>query len=329
MKEYDVYSKLTNKLFYVKVGEDEDEKGKYSVEESILYKTGYDDKAILILHELYVNTNFRRECLISLDYLIEKCGYKLNRDNRQSFKNTLEKLKELKLIEFESIDKSNELIAINTEEIILQATNYTQISDEELEVFNNVTNMRFKTTLLKLYLYLKARVFKRSINEKTGETYNIDIEFVPQTTYQSYETIAKYTNIGEGRIKKYIDTLQSLNLITYRKVGYRYKANDAKKKKTDCPNVYAINCLQEDIDEELRVGVKQCKYEQEQNGYVVTQESYKNHDSEKIGLYGSLVKKKNNNKITYEEMKQLKELQKEMQEYKSKYQEDEEIENLL
>lgn len=319
MANYDVFSKLTNELFYVKVGEDENGKGQYSCEESILYKTKYDDKVILILHELYINTNFRRQCLITLDYLIEKCGYKVDKDNRKSFKNTLEKLKELKLINFSEINKSNELILIDTEEIILQARDYTQLSDEEVVIFNNVADVRKKTTLLKLYLYLKARTTKRGNSVSTGKTRDIQVEFVPQTTYQSYETINKYTNISESRIKEYIDTLQNMKLITYRSFGKRYKGNDKNQKLTECPNVYAINNLQDDIEAELELGIKRCKYDQQKQGYVIVDREYKNNNRKINGKKGSLTKKLNNGTITEKEQKQYDNICTMQNEYKEAY----------
>lgn len=319
MADYDVFSKLTNELFYVKVGEDENGKGKYSHEESILYKTKYDDKVILILHELYINTNFRRKCLITLDYLIEKCGYKVDKDNRKSFKNILEKLKELNLINFSEINKSNELILINTEEVILQARDYTQLADEEVVIFNNVADVRKRTTLLKLYLYLKARTTKRGNSDSTGKTRDIQVEFVPQTTYQSYETINKYTNISESRIKEYIDMLQAMNLITYVSVGKRYKQTDKQQKLTEAPNVYAINILQDDIQAELELGVKRCKYDQQKQGYVIVDREYKNNNRKIYGKKGSLTKKLNNGSITEEEQKQYDDICKMQNEYKDTY----------
>jgi biotin operon repressor len=310
MKQYDdTFSKITNELFYVR--EESGDKINYSFEKSILYKTGYDDKVILILHELFLSTTLRRKSLITLDYLIEKCGYKLDKDNRKCFKDTLEKLKALEIINYNDFKKSNELIIIDTEQIMLNVEkNFTQLSDEEINKLDIIKDIRLKVSLLKLYLYLKARTKKRTTSE------DLNLYCKSQTTYQSYEVIERYTNISQSRIKTYIDKLQDIKLITYRKVGYRYKEQDLKKVKTECPNVYAINCLQDDIEAELEIGIKQCKHEQEEKGYIVTQETYKNHDNQKIGLYGSLIKKKNNNKITQKEIRQLIEIEKEMEEYK-------------
>lgn len=279
----DLFSKITNDLFYVK----KEDEGliKAFANESILYKTNYYNKVILILHNLYIGTNFNRECLITLDYLIHKCNYKTVKENRKSFKLILEKLRELELIRFEDIHKSNELIIINTEKLMLNQDNYTILTQYEIDVLSTVKDMRLMSTLLKLYLYLKVKVTKR----KEGE--DINMYATPQTTYQSYEFISKYTNISESRIKEYIDKLQDLGLIKYRNIGKRYKINDKYKKLTECPNVYALTILQEDIDSELELGVKRCKKKQLEDDYVVVNNNYKNNNRKTNGKKGALIKK--------------------------------------
>lgn len=316
MKQYkDAFSKITNQLFYVKVGEDENGKGQYSHEESILYKCNYDDKVILILHELFLNTTLKRECLITLDYLILTCGYKADKDNRKSFKNILKRLKDIELINFNEINKSNELIVIDTDGLMMLIGdgNYTILAGEELGILNSVTDVRKRTTLLKLYLYLKARTTKRTNDE------DINLNCTPQITYQAYETINKYTNISESRIKEYIDELQEMKLITYRNVGKRYKETDKHQKLNEAPNVYAINNLQDDIEAELELGIKQCKHDQQSKGYVVVDKEYKNNNREIFGKKGSLTKKINNGTITEEEQKQYDDICTMQNKYKEEY----------
>lgn len=297
----DLFSKITNDLFYVKK---EDNSGliKAFADESVLCKTNYDNKVILILYNLYICTNFNRECLITLDYLINKCNYKTVKENRKSFKLILEKLRELELISFEDIHKSNELIIVNTEKLMLNQDNYTILTQYEIDVLSAVKDMRLMSTLLKLYLYLKVKVTKR----KEGE--DINMYATPQTTYQSYEFINKYTNISESRIKEYIDKLQDLGLIKYRNIGKRYKINDKYKKLTECPNVYALTILQEDIDSELELGVKRCKKKQLEDDYVVVNNNYKNNNRKTNGKKGALIKKQNKGTITKSEKVELEEL---------------------
>ncbi|MBZ9693401.1 hypothetical protein [Clostridium sp. M14] len=296
----DLFSKITNDLFYVK----KEKEGliKTFADESVLYKTNYDNKVILILHNLYIGTNFNRECLITLDYLINKCNYKTVKENRKSFKLLLEKLRELELISFENINKSNELIILNTEKLMLNQGDYTILTQYEIDVLSNVKDTRLMSTLLKLYLYLKVRVTKR----KEGE--DINMYTTPQTTYQSYEFINKYTKISESRIKEYIDKLQDLGLIKYRNIGKRYKINDKYKKLTECPNVYALTILQDDIDSELDLGIKQCKKKQQEDGYIVVDNNYKNNNRKTNGKKGALIKKQNNGTITESEKVELEEL---------------------
>lgn len=319
MAKYDVYSQITNQLFYVVTGETVEGKKIYSEEGSILHSLGYDDKAIIILHELYVGSNYRRKFITTLDYLIEQCGYQVNKDSRKSFKNVLNNLKELKIINFENEIISGKMIEIDTEQLMLGSKEYFQIADEEIEIFKSISDLRLRTTLMKLYFYLKARVHKRGTSENTGETYDIQVEFQPQTTYQSYDIIHKYTNITEGRIKNYIDMLQEMNLITYRNFGKRYRINDTQQKLTECPNVYAVNNLQDDIEAELELGVKRCIKNQQEKGYVVVKKEYKNNDRKINGKKGSLIKKQKNNTINEEELKELNDIIAKENEYRETY----------
>lgn len=294
MANYEVYSQLTNEVFYTTVKD----------KRSLLHAFGYDGKIFLILHMLYIKTDFSRECVTTLDYLIEKCGYQVNKDSRKNFKGILYKLKELGLINFEDDEiVSGQMIEIDTEELLL-SDKFFQVANEEIEQFKIINDLRQRTTLIKLYFYLKSRVYKRSVREAISD--------VPQVTYQSYELIEKYTGISQARIKEYIDLLQGMKLITYRKAGYRYKADDNKKIKTECPNVYAINNLQKDINIELDFGVKRCIYNQRKQGYIVTNKGYKEHDNKKIGVYGALKKKQKNNTITDTELVELRKLEKDI-----------------
>lgn len=311
MASYEVYSQLPNEVFYALDG------GKYRENGSLLHEFEYDGKIILILHTLYVKTDFARECVTTLEYLIEKCGYKVTNDSRKKFKDILNKLKEIGLINFKDEIVSGKMMEIDTEQLLL-SSNFFQASNEEMEKFKTVEDLRLRTTLVKLYFYLKARVYKRGIDIDTGERHNTNVEREPQVTYQSYELIEKYTGISQARIKNYIDILQDMKLITYRKPGYRYKADDKNKIKTECPNVYAINNLQEDIDAELEFGVKRCIYNQREQGYVVTNQGYKEHDNKKIGLYGALMKKQKNNTITANELIKLNKLEKDINASKNK-----------
>jgi predicted transcriptional regulator len=304
------FSQLTNEIFYLKDENNDDKK----IEQGSIINTIQDDKVIIILHELYVNSSFRRTYNLNLDFFIEQCGYQVNQKSKKNFEQVLNKLKDNKLINFDSIN--NKIISIDIEPLILKSSkNYFILTDEEINTFKNVKDLRLRITLLKVYTYLKATTTKRSINEKTGEKYNIQVIGVPQVTWQSYEYIEKFINIGQAHLKTYIDKLKELGLIDYASCGKKYHSKDKYKKLSECPNVYTITNLNEcGNEQELELGLKQCKnWLEEENGWIVTKTNYKNNDRKTNGKIGGLTKKLNKGTITD---KQKEELDKLKQEYK-------------
>ena len=285
------YSKITNKLFYTnKEGE-----------ESIL-KIVNDNKVVLVMHYLYLLTNRCSEATVSVDYLIEKCGYKVDKDSRKSFKNILYKLKELKYINFNNINKSNEVIEIDTTKLNVD-TEFFVVENEELELIrNNTEDIREFLNVVKVYYYLKARIYKRK------ETTTIDPR--SQSTYNTYEDIANHTLISERNIKKYIDKLQEINLIRYCNLGYKYRVDNIQAK-TECANLYVLTKISKD-EEMLRYDMKEGLKQEElfyiDKGFIVTENGYKNNDRKLNGFYGSLIKKEKSNRLTDEEREELNKL---------------------
>lgn len=299
------YSKITNELFYLKEGKSTTEKG------SILNLLK-DDKVIIILHELYSNTSFKRTYQVNLDYLIEQCRYQVNQKSRKSFEITLNQLRKIKIINFDGNFK-DKVVVIDTEQLILMSSNeYFQIHNLELKILNTINDIRLRNTLIKLYFYLKARTKKRSRNSKTGKIFNIQADPTPQVTWQSYEYIERYTNIGQSHIKEYINKLKELGLIDYTNCGKKYHSNDKNKKLSECPNIYTMSNLNlEGNKQELELGLKQCKDSLEKDGWIVIKASYKNNDRQLNGKKGGLTKKLNNGTITEEQLKELETLTKE------------------
>ena len=131
------YSNITNKFFYNNIEGNETTEGTIRKEMEAI--------TLLIMHELYVNTNFRRIAPITIKELLESCNYCVNTTNINKFKDILLQLKELNKICFD-VDlkevKKNETIKINTENLMLDgADRYFQIYDEEIEIIkNNVPN---------------------------------------------------------------------------------------------------------------------------------------------------------------------------------------------
>lgn len=285
------FSKVTNEMFYGLNGEKE---------KSIL-KYVNDNKVMLMMHHLFILTNFRNQATISIDLLIEECGYKVGKKNQASFKEILTKLKELELIDFEGEIKSySKIIRIDTTNLKLDGK-YFEIEDDEIELISAYTkDIRETLNVMKVYFYLKARIPKgKEVAKNGGE---------PNATYDSYKTISEYTMISESNIKKYIDILQEIDLIRYKNLGYKYKEEN-RKIKTDCSNTYVLTRVSKDmIEEDLKEGLKKQKYFYEENGYKITSKGYKNNDKKENGLYGSLIKKEKNNTLTEKEKIKLQDI---------------------
>lgn len=282
------YSKIMNKLFYT------NEEGK----ESIL-KIVNDNKVVLVMHYLYLLTNRVGEVTVSLDYLIKKCGYKADKDSRKSFKNILDKLKELGYIYFTEINKSNEVIEIDTNKLNVDKEFFV-VEDEELELIRaNTEDIREFINVVKVYYYLKARIYKKNDDSV--------LDARSQSTFNSYSDIANRTLISEMNIKKYIDRLQEINLIKYDNLGYKYRADNIQAK-TECANVYVLTKVSVDEDtlkDDLKEGLKQQELYYEDKGYLITRKGYKNNDKKLNGTYGSLIKKEKNNSLTEKEKEEL------------------------
>lgn len=282
------YSKIMNKLFYT------NEEGK----ESIL-KIVNDNKVVLVMHYLYLLTNRCGEVTVSLDFLIEECGYKVDKDSRKSFKYILISLKELGYIKFNEINKSNDVIKIDTNKLNVDSEFFI-VEDEELELIKSIAEDKKEyLNLLKVYYYLKARIHKKKKDSVSDSE--------SQSTFNPYEDIANRTLISERNIKKYIDKLQNINLIKYDNLGYKYKVNN-KEFKTECANVYVLTKVsidEETLNYDLKEGLKAQSLYYEEKGYIITKNGYKNNDKKINGKYGSLIKKEKNNTLTEQEEKEL------------------------
>ncbi len=282
------YSKITNKLFYTNKED----------EESIL-KIINNNKVVLVMHYLYLLTNRCGKATVSLDFLIEECGYKVDKDSRKSFKNILDKLKELGYIYFTEISKSNEVIEIDTNKLNVDKEFFV-VEDEELELIRaNTEDIREFINVVKVYYYLKARIYK-----KQDDTI---LDCRSQSTFNPYLDIANRTLISERNIKKYIDILQEINLIKYDNLGYKYRVDNIQAK-TECANVYVLIKVSKDeetLNYDLKEGLKAQELYYNDKGFIVTKKGYKDNDKKRNGIFGSLIKKENNNSLTEKEREEL------------------------
>ena len=287
------FGKVTNKVFYGL----EDEKGKGLISE---FKDGY---IITILYKLYAMTTREGQVVTSLDLLLKECGYAINKDNRNNFKYILNKLKENNIIDFDGIDKSNTAFIISTEKMV-DDNGFFIVETKELDLINKkAKDKREYNNLIKVYYYLKARCYKRG----EGESELVIVGGRSQTTYVTYSNISYFANVTEAKIKEYIEILKELDLIVYKNLGKKYKPENPKYL-TECANIYAFPIISNDVDNELKEGLKQQKYDYEKEGYIITNKPYKNNNRQVNGRKGYLVKKKNKGTITEEELDELRKI---------------------
>ena len=287
------FGKVTNKVFYGLEGE----KGKGLISE---FKDGY---IITILYKLYAMTTREGQVITSLDLLLKECGYSTNKDNRNNFKYILNKLKENNIINFDEVEKSNTVFIIDVEKMF-DDNGFFMVEAKELDLINEkAKDKREYNNLLKVYYYLKARCYKRG----EGKPELVIAGGRSQTTYVTYENISYFANITEAKIKEYIETLRELNLIVYKNLGKKYKPENPKYL-TECANIYTFPIISNDVDSELKEGLKQQKENYEKNGYIITNKPYKNNNRQINGRKGYLIKKKNNGTITEEEMEELRKI---------------------
>lgn len=249
---------ITNRVFY-KLDDEEDK--------SILNEMNKKDgKVILVLNSLYYFTNRLGVANTTVKKILDFCNYSDINKNIISFKNILYKLKELDIIYFkETIIDKNTLLEINTYNLVENDEgyfNFFKLGEDEIELIrSNTTNNQNFITQLKVYCYLKARVKKidesKSITERgMGES---------ETTWRSYNDITKHT--GVSSVEKSINNLREIGLIKYINPGIKIDNNN---KRTKCNNIYVLTRVSKNPDEELKEGLKQyLYYEQQQKNKVI------------------------------------------------------------
>lgn len=272
-KQYnDNYSRIPNKLFYMKNDDEEREEEIDYIKEGTIMEVVGDNKVILILHELYLGSDFRFKCYRTIDSLLEDIGYKLDKDNRRAVKDILLKLREMGYINFEGTEtsiKSTTLLKIDVSKLKEETKdNFFELAQCEIDkIMDLECDLRTKMGMLKFYLYLKARVYKRKL---TSEDTYLDrrADAKAEATWQSFDFIHKWTGIKDEQASKYVDMLVELDMITVYKGKYKFKEKDKDLWK-DFSNIYVINNLQasvEDIKEEIKLCVKQYSHILEKRG---------------------------------------------------------------
>lgn len=227
IKTYESYSRIPKNVVIKEEGD-----------VCLINKIG-DNKVLVLIHELYMGSNFRKVYNNTLDGIISNIGYKIEKSNRGAIRKLLKQLMEYGYIHFDcNIDKikSDKMINIDVSNMVGKCTEdgYVELSDDELElIMNTPVDMRSKMGALKLYTYLKMKV-----NKNTNTTLAMGEH--PEALYESYEFIRKNLGIKQEQAAKYVDLLEDIELITT--IRGKYKVGKSGSW-VDMPNIFAINKL--------------------------------------------------------------------------------------
>lgn len=275
----------------------------FAKENNLLKQTS--DKTILILHQLSMLTTYSGNALLSINYIIDAIKYKQKYELQQEIIQTLLLLQKENLIKINTkINNPNYIVDIDTSNLFNLGQFIILENDEYITIQDNSVSKKELFNLLKILLYLKYKSYKRPYNEsilETGGKANI--------CYPSYNEIEDNTNISKNNINKLINKLQDLNLIKYDNLGNRKMGKEI----TQCNNIYVVTslCNKDEIDIELKEGLKQQKHYYEQQGYKIVKNKTDNNIRKINGRIGYLTAKLNNKTITKEEKKELIKLKEE------------------
>lgn len=301
----EVYSRLPNQFFYT------------NDETKSILADSKDDKLLLIMHYLYILSNYEYNCIINLEYLMKRCGYKPIKKNVDSFNKSLKYLKKKKYISYEDDDISlKELLVIDTTNLLTLSDEgeFVVMQESEINMLKNFnSNSRSLLNHAKVYFNIKARIYKPSSN---FDWYNEDGRNAI-ATYMTYDRIEIESKVSRNYIKRYLNNLETFNLITVKNFKYRYGKGKYDNHYKESPNVITINNLQcfvekkTTIDNELNLMFKEFKISKEEDGYTfikinkeLNELNMINH--RKTGYLGMLVSQGKATKEQEEEYKKRK-----------------------
>ena len=299
MNNIEYFSKLPNKLL-LPLGE----------EEKSIFQLILDDKVILVLDYLYINTNRIDESIFSINNIVTTYNFKIDLHKNKindKIRCILKKLNELKVIEiYGDIEKIKNNDFAKCKILIDLENNFFILKRNELKSILEYKNKSIDNMiLLKLFCYLKARIYKR---ENKKELYLNGGK--AETCYPSYSKIYNDINISEGIINKYINILVELNLIRYDNAGVYYHKSNIKIKQ-ESPNTYALYDKEGYYKDELKESIKFFRSRKENEGYIFVKNKknpYKNNNRKLNGELGALTKLKNQGKATNEQLKRIEEI---------------------
>lgn len=276
-----------------------------------IYEHIKDDKLILIFDYLYTNMNREGVSLFSINDIITTYGFKADTHKgriNDKIKGIILKLSELNYItvnfNVNSI-KNNELLKCNiNDNVVNYDDGFIQLFKSELNTILSCTDID-KLILLKLYCYLKTRIYKRAGDKPISATGG-----KAEVGYPSYELIYNEIGISESITSKYIEKLKDLKLIVYNNAGVYYHPSNKENKK-ESANTYALYKKDGSHKDELKEGVKFFKITKEQEGFIFIpkdKEPYKYNNRKLNGELGALTKLKNKGTANEEQLKRIIEI---------------------
>lgn len=225
-KTKDVYSRIPNGFFY---------------NDSLIKNVGKN--ALMVYDALYIRKGLDNIVSVSLEYLVEYCGYKPNRNKGKSndiIKDAIYKLEDsgyIKIIDKEKMLPKN-LILLTLESDLDR--NYTMLKRSEIEKILSTKSKMDKHNLLNVYMYLKSRMHKKQ-KGKSMEVHG----GLPETCFPTHDKIIEDLGVSKHSISKIIVELDKLNLIRYDNCGNWY---DKKKEKWNASsNIYTLYTEHEEI----------------------------------------------------------------------------------
>lgn len=293
----DYYTMLPNDLLIPTKNKETNE-----ITESLI-KESKDSKILLVLDYFYTNTNRKGISIFSLEDMIIQLGYKPNTNKGKTndkFKNIIKFLLHKEII-----------TGINISEITPKQINYCTMNmfdikdDKPINFFilkqlekDKIFSVSNKDNLeiLKLYCYLKARIYNRCSN------YSIQIQGgKAESCYPTYNTIEHDININQNSISEYIKILSDLNMIRYGNNNLYYippNKDDVK----ESSNHYVLYDENGNWELELKESLKWGKKLLIDKGAVFLKRNPNYKTTKQInGMKGQLKKQLNQCKISKEE----------------------------
>lgn len=312
----DYYSKLPNILLIPKRDKETNE-----IITRSIYKSINDDRLILVFDYLYTNTSREGITIFSINDIVTAYGFKIDNHKGRINSKIKEIIFKLSLLDYITIDfdifniNSNELLKCKiNDNLINYDSNFTMLLRSELNTILSCEDLD-KLILLKLFCYLKIRMYKRMESKDIRETGG-----KAEVCYPSYEVICEEIGISEAITNKYINKLKELKLVAFDNAGVYYHPN-SKENKRESANTYVLYKEDGSHEIELKESIKFYKKQMKEKGYIFVskdKKQYQNNNRKLNGELGALTKLKNKGTATKEQLKRIEEIRKIIEENKIK-----------